>query len=136
MNTAASTILLRYNAGFFNTTGNRNTSFGTRAAYHTTGDDNTFIGFRADSSYGLTTATAIGANARSPRQLDGPGQYQRRQQRDRQHQSASHHRPARPLHVNGIIRVNTLGAAGSPLCAATPRTSSPLLVIPARTRPP
>jgi trimeric autotransporter adhesin len=104
-------------AGKLNTTGNFNTFFGRMAGNdNTTGSSNSFFGERADAASGnLQNAAAIGANAQvstsnslvlgSINGINGA--------------SATINvgigttSPDDRLHVNGIIRVSSLGAAGS-----------------------
>jgi trimeric autotransporter adhesin len=104
-------------AGKLNTTGNFNTGFGRFAGDdNTTGSSNSFFGERADAASGnLQNATAIGANAQvstsnslvlgSINGINGANATI--------NVGIGTTSPDDRLHVNGIIRVSTLGAAGS-----------------------
>jgi hypothetical protein len=103
-------------AGFFNT-GGGNSFFGFAAGdFNTTGSDNTIIGRDADVLAGdLTNATAIGARARVSQSdslvlgsINGVGGATATV-----NVGIGITSPADRLHVNGIIRVETLGAAGA-----------------------
>jgi Chaperone of endosialidase len=104
-------------AGEGTTTGNSNSFFGVLAGNeNTTGDENTIIGHRADvGAPNLTNATAIGAFAfvtQSNSLILGSIANVNFAQSDTK-VGIGTTAPFDRLHVNGIIRVETLGAAGA-----------------------
>jgi hypothetical protein len=54
---------LGHNSLWTNNTGNNNTAIGHTSGYNNTGSDNTFLGYNANSSGGISNATAIGSGA-------------------------------------------------------------------------
>jgi len=54
---------LGHNSLWTNNTGNNNTAIGHTSGYNNSGSDNTFLGYNANSSGGISNATAIGSGA-------------------------------------------------------------------------